>query len=180
MTARDVAGHFNAKEVKRGKLWRALCPVHGDKTPSLNIKDGKTGVMIFCQSHQCSFLDIVRAAGLKPMMLRFDYDPQGKPDRKALAEFRRKRWEDGKLERMERRQAVLMWLDAMEPCDAYKVALRGVSEGIMKHLDALEPERVRMRKFHAAVARLGWDTIWDRFLMTDKGKAALAGAEAVR
>jgi hypothetical protein len=177
VTAREIASHFNAKEVKRGRLWRALCPAHSDRTPSLDIKEGKSCVLLCCQSHHCDIKDIVHAAGLKLAMLRFDYEPHAKIGREKMLRFKRQRWAEGKLGRMERRQAVLMWLVALEPTEAYGTMLEGVTVGIEKHLDAADPQRVRMRKFHAAVERYGWDEVWRRFLLTDKGKAALAKAD---
>lgn len=103
-------------------------------------------------------------------MLFFDWNPKSKIDRKMMEEFRRKKWEEGTLGRLKRRQAILMWLMALEPTDAYRTMLEGVTAGIEKHLDAADPQRVRMRKFHAAVDRYGWDEVWRRFLLTDKGR----------
>jgi len=45
--------------------WRALCPVHGDTHPSLDISIGNNGAVLFkCWSHDCSPEDIVKAIGL--------------------------------------------------------------------------------------------------------------------
>jgi hypothetical protein len=89
MTALQVAQHLNAKKIGRNK-WTALCPAHEDRKPSLTISEGKTGVLLSCMSHHCDFLDIVRNAGLKPLMLRYDYNPNGEFDKKAYAALQAK------------------------------------------------------------------------------------------
>lgn len=51
----------------RGNGWRALCPAHEDKRPSLDIDESLTGnVLLFCRSHQCTASDICAAIGLDP------------------------------------------------------------------------------------------------------------------
>lgn len=48
-----------------GKNMKALCPAHGDKTPSLSIKEGEDGrVLLHCFSG-CPVEEIVAAMGLK-------------------------------------------------------------------------------------------------------------------
>lgn len=50
---------------KRGNGWRALCPVHGDRNPSLDIDEGNNGcVLLCCRSHGCKPADIVDALEL--------------------------------------------------------------------------------------------------------------------
>jgi putative DNA primase/helicase len=46
--------------------WKALCPAHGDRTPSLDVKLGNDGrVLMICRSDKgCDFKAIVAAAGL--------------------------------------------------------------------------------------------------------------------
>lgn len=90
MTAIEVAQHLNGRKTGRGK-WIARCTAHQDRRPSLVIAEGKTGVLLSCMSHQCDFLDIVKGAGLKPLMLRYDYVPNVPADRQAIAEAQRRR-----------------------------------------------------------------------------------------
>lgn len=48
-----------------GKSYRALCPAHGDKTPSLSIKEGDDGrVLLHCFAG-CGIGEIVAAMGLR-------------------------------------------------------------------------------------------------------------------
>lgn len=50
--------------VKSGKSFKALCPAHCDKTPSLSVKEGDDGrVLIHCFAG-CQIDDIVAATGL--------------------------------------------------------------------------------------------------------------------
>lgn len=53
-------------EPKRtGKEWRTICPVHGDRTPSLDIAEGDSTVALFrCRTHHCSASAILQAVGL--------------------------------------------------------------------------------------------------------------------
>lgn len=50
-------------------------------------------MLLTCQSHHCNFMDVVKAAGLQPLMLRYDYDPAGRFDSRAYAEMQRKQRE---------------------------------------------------------------------------------------
>ena len=48
-----------------GKSYKALCPVHGDKTPSLSVKEGDDGrVLLHCFAG-CCVGEIVAAMGLR-------------------------------------------------------------------------------------------------------------------
>ncbi len=48
-----------------GRGWLALCPVHGDKSPSLRIDVGDNGnALVVCRSAGCAAADIVDALGL--------------------------------------------------------------------------------------------------------------------
>ena len=89
VTALQIAQHLNGRKTGRAR-WMARCPAHDDRKPSLAISEGRTGVLLACMSHHCDFLDIVRSAGLKPLMLRYDYNPNGDFDRKAYVEAHRK------------------------------------------------------------------------------------------
>ncbi len=66
-----VAPEFvaNAEEFSRrltqvtrsGDGYRACCPAHDDRNPSLDFKDGDTKLVVTCRSRGCAFEDIVRA-----------------------------------------------------------------------------------------------------------------------
>lgn len=97
----DVNGRRN--KIRGG--WKSLCPAHADRTPSLSITDGKKGVQLYCNSHHCNFFDIVRAAGLTPQMLFFDYG-ENRVDAKKLAEARKQREEE---EERRKQTRIGMW-----------------------------------------------------------------------
>lgn len=52
------------KPAGEGK-WTALCPVHGDRTPSLDIKLGKDGRVLFVCRANCSQADVLKGMGLR-------------------------------------------------------------------------------------------------------------------
>lgn len=72
-------------EVKpRGKGWRALCPVHGDTHPSLDIDEGEEHrVLLCCRSRGCSAAQIVGALGLE---LRDLFNGTYRPDKLSFDE----------------------------------------------------------------------------------------------
>jgi hypothetical protein len=43
---------------------KALCPVHGDRHPSLDVAQGERGALLVCRSHDCAASAIVEALGL--------------------------------------------------------------------------------------------------------------------
>ena len=51
--------------ISTGKSFKALCPAHGDKAPSLSVKEGGDGrVLLHCFAG-CGIEDIVAAMGLR-------------------------------------------------------------------------------------------------------------------
>lgn len=71
--AEDIARALgNGKEEKNRDGWVSLCPTHGDKTPSLSIRDNDEGsVDVFCHSG-CNFKavkDTLRDMGLLPALV---------------------------------------------------------------------------------------------------------------
>lgn len=63
MTVQDVL--FRLKGVKRnGNQWKALCPAHADKNPSLSIRECKDGhILLYCHAG-CNLDDIVKEMGI--------------------------------------------------------------------------------------------------------------------
>jgi len=54
-----------------GASWKALCPAHSDRRPSLTIKTGYRGLLVKCWAG-CSLSDICQAIGLTESSLFFD------------------------------------------------------------------------------------------------------------
>ena len=55
--------------------YRARCPAHNDKSPSLDIQIGRTGAIIMiCRSHGCAPKDIMESVGMSETDL-FPEDP---------------------------------------------------------------------------------------------------------
>ena len=65
MSAGALVSHLDkVKRIGAGR-WKACCPAHPDKTPSLMIRELDDGrVLIKCFGQDCSFEDIVSAAGV--------------------------------------------------------------------------------------------------------------------
>jgi hypothetical protein len=64
------------KNIKSPTDADVLCPVHGDKNPSLGVDLRRNGagpkVVLTCRSHGCSYGSIIQAVGLTSGNLRFD------------------------------------------------------------------------------------------------------------
>lgn len=86
--------------------WKALCPVHGDTTASMTIKEGKRCVLIGCLSHNCDLRDICNAVGITVKSLW--YDAESKVDAKAYADMQRKRREQ-EVEDAKLKAAIKHW-----------------------------------------------------------------------
>ena len=61
-TERLVARLKGAKQIAPDK-WKACCPAHPDKTPSLDVRDASGRVLVCCHAG-CSAEDVVQAVGL--------------------------------------------------------------------------------------------------------------------
>jgi putative DNA primase/helicase len=62
MSVTDIIQRLDAK--RSGEGWKAKCPAHDDRVPSLSIKEGSDGrVLLHCHAG-CSIDDILRALGL--------------------------------------------------------------------------------------------------------------------
>lgn len=66
--------------------WLAHCPAHLDRNPSLQIKEGNTGVLLKCWSHGCDPKQICAALGLR--LGDLFYASELTPDRKQDMEKR--------------------------------------------------------------------------------------------
>lgn len=106
MTARQVAALMDSREVKRGKLWKARCPAHNGKNRTLDISDGKRGVLLTCWSHRCTVKEICAGLGIKVSDL-FD----GKPTK----EIRQRVSLRERKEALERRWILCEMLSFLEP-----------------------------------------------------------------
>ncbi len=51
--------------------WRARCPAHDDRNPSLSVREGVRGILLKCWSG-CTFSQIAAALGIEPQSLFHD------------------------------------------------------------------------------------------------------------
>jgi 5S rRNA maturation endonuclease (ribonuclease M5) len=65
LTADEVASHLQ-KAKRTGSGWAACCPAHEDRTPSLSINDGESGVVVKCHAgcSQAQVLAALEAQGI--------------------------------------------------------------------------------------------------------------------
>lgn len=119
MTTLQIAKLFKARRAGRGK-WLARCPIHGrDRTPSLEIKEGKRlGVTIVGCYAGCDKLSVLEAVGLKLQDLFADTIP----DREALRLAERIRSE-GERRRSEARQKERVSCDLARKWEAVRNSL---------------------------------------------------------
>ena len=110
MTGSQIAAHFNAKKIGKSK-WLAKCPAHPDRKPSLSIDEGRRGVVLFCQSHQCDVRDIVAGAGLRMKDLFYHSRDLSS---EALQIHIKKQQQERAYEAEKRRQDLKMMLHAIE------------------------------------------------------------------
>jgi hypothetical protein len=81
MTAEDLLPRLEAvRRSSRG--YRARCPAHDDKTPSLSVRDGERGVLVKCWAG-CHLQDITAAIGLTVRDLFYDQAQDPRVWRKA-------------------------------------------------------------------------------------------------
>jgi hypothetical protein len=64
VTIEEIVHLLKAQRAGPGK-WKARCPVHSEKTPSLSIKEGKTGFALYCFGCHARADTIMPALGLK-------------------------------------------------------------------------------------------------------------------
>jgi len=69
-TLKNVLERLSGVSVN-GDPWKALCPAHSDKRPSLSIKNGTKGILIKCWAG-CALEDIVAAIGISTSDLFFE------------------------------------------------------------------------------------------------------------
>jgi len=64
LTFQEIVGLFGARRV--GREWKARCPAHDDRTPSLSIAEGKDGrALLVCRSHNCPPEAICAGRGIR-------------------------------------------------------------------------------------------------------------------
>lgn len=135
MTARQFAALVDAREIKRGKLWKARCPAHNGKGRSLDISDGKRGVLLTCWSYHCTVKEICGALGIKVSDLF---------DERASPEIRRRVGLREQKDRLERQLGLVMFLRAIDKGKEryWAAAEKRLSWEVFWIRCTLEPEKV--------------------------------------
>lgn len=66
--------------------WKACCPVHGDRNPSMDIEDKDGKVLVHCKACNANGLEVVQALGL-PVSVLFEKElPRGHIPKKLKEE----------------------------------------------------------------------------------------------
>jgi hypothetical protein len=101
MTAAQIAELLHARRSGTGR-WMARCPAHGDKTPSLSIREAPDGrTLIHCHAG-CGLMNILEACSLHPREL-FAGPPPSAETRKAVAERQKREHQKRQQQRLAER-----------------------------------------------------------------------------
>lgn len=137
--------------VQFGEKWKACCPAHDDRRPSLTFKDGDKGVLLKCFAG-CELDEICHALSLRPSDLFFDardHDPQR---RKALA----KRQERQRQAREQQAHQQGKLIDALRESDYFVRSRSGIDISLWSH-DRLESELNALADAYTLLACEGLD-----------------------
>lgn len=83
MNVEDLLSYFEKVKSVGQNRWIALCPVHGDKNPSLSIKLAEDRILIHCFAG-CTAEEITQAVGLSVQDLFFNSSPGKKKENKKI------------------------------------------------------------------------------------------------
>jgi hypothetical protein len=65
MTLSELLSRFDSQPKQSGGVYKALCPAHADKNPSLSITEKGGKILMNCHGG-CSFESVLAALNLKP------------------------------------------------------------------------------------------------------------------
>jgi hypothetical protein len=156
MTAADLLARLDgAKRTAKG--WSARCPSHADRTPSLHIREGARGLLLYCFSG-CSVEDVCGALDLTVAELFFDapdatslHTRQTEPRRPTIRDLEYRVW----ARAMALDLRALSVLDAAKGLDVsawaeadYDAAMQAVTKAYadLRHAERLDRLAFAMRE----------------------------------
>jgi hypothetical protein len=86
VTIAEITALFNARQAGPGR-WRARCPAHDDRSPSLSISEGANGRILLNCFARCDLSEIVHAIGIQISDL-FSDEPHGVSPRATIRNSR--------------------------------------------------------------------------------------------
>lgn len=157
MTASSIAQLLHGKRYKQG-CWKARCPIHQEKTASLNIREGKTAVLVHCFGCGADGKAVMQAIGLSPRHLFYSSE--------TAPAVRQRVSQQDQLESLDRQLGLIAVLGAIDGKPAYwNAAEKRIKAEIDQLRCRLEPEKVyqewRERMLKARVKKLGWEGLWE-------------------
>ena len=187
MTASELASALHARRTGKGK-WVALCPAHGDHTPSLHIAEGrKRPIVLRCMSQGCSTKAILEAIGLSWEAVMGDSRVSFNP-----AESRRWRretifhdWVKSEWSPKLKQALTIPSPDCAETAYGHWPELSSKNASFARNLiseywrrrSMAYPDEAKIRQqrdgVHRAILKHGWDAIWAKYLSTERGKMAV-------
>jgi len=87
-SAREIAVALGGKSIGRGEVM-AKCPAHQERTPSLSIRDGHSGPLVFCFGG-CSQAEVIAALQSLDQWPRYDREEDDKKACRKCQERARK------------------------------------------------------------------------------------------
>ncbi|MGA9668281.1 MAG: CHC2 zinc finger domain-containing protein [Terracidiphilus sp.] len=157
MQAEEFARLLHARRIGKNR-WLGLCPVHGDRHPSLSIGIGKKSPIVFkCQSAGCAPGDILKAMGLRWSDLLGE----------ASKEVRAMMGERERLELLEKQLSLVIWLGLLEPKkrNYWKAAYRRIEAEWKPLWCKLNPDecqqKVKEKLFQRELKRVGWTAMME-------------------
>lgn len=83
--AENILGRLQKVRLIKPQTWKACCPAHDDKSPSLNITEAEDGrVLVKCWAG-CTSENIVKAVGLQMRDLYPNTEHRQRPGKRALS-----------------------------------------------------------------------------------------------
>ena len=134
MTVAEILPRLESVYARGQGRWSALCPGHADRSPSLSISEGESGILLKCWAG-CSVQVICESLGLQQKDLFFEA-LDADPSRRREAARNRENQRHAR-ERHAQQQGTL--IDALREADYFVQSRRGIDISTWSH-DRLNDE----------------------------------------
>jgi hypothetical protein len=141
MTGKEIANHLGRSKKSRYKgdpCWMVKCPAHDDRSASLSIVERNDGWVTFFCFRGCSRDEILAAMGLQVRDLALN-------DFKRNPEWEQQRKDHDRLELLERRNGLAIFMQEVEPSkrNYWRAVERNSSVEIRSLRDKIYPDEAK-------------------------------------